>query len=914
MTNEIGFWRRTFLALGHGALLFSGGLGAQVLPRARGAVRPPPFGGGGLMALPKDCYERGTGSSSPAALAPRCHETQRSACSSRPPLPSYVENLPTLDGKFIINVKGFGGVENRTFRVERLRVSRTPMAVSSRGQLFEPKAASGSVHPVQGPRELLEGLTPRIYGIESSEYWHCRRLMTDSLEGLSASRTGEGDKTFSERDLLVVHPPDGEMAALIKALHGAGLEYASTTIIGKTPSRFEELAAKLERRGVSLPLGTAEDAFPDESSREMAAHAVAWLTQHRQRGAVEDSRCEEGVEAALERIHRAFPDRHDEVIAEAIDGWLAQYATKVREGGAKKHLLVLDATGKTIELAKKFPELLRRIWVLENVHRSGPVRDRDSHDLAEQCRAATALIRKRFSPENSIREAKPGEPERMPLVDAVIERFPLDHFSECDVLAVQHLYSQTVAMIDAMHRRGLEYTATTVIGKAYSTNYEAARALVDRGVRVPLDTLEQDATRRHEEVMSAAIEKQLSLYLQAIEEGRAKPRLLVLDEGGKAIELIHHKFPSLLDRVVAVEQTTKGAIRIQQLAQLGCPIVDVARSDLKLVNEPELVALSIYKAVRWRLAHLAQRGLVGNPLKLWMPGGDLPISILGGGAVGRAVAWRYYKQWKAPVRLFDLETIDPDSLPPSATVITDRSDFLRAAQILISCTGSANALEVGDYKLLPDRAVLFNAASSNDELSAPEVIAAARYDQPSTAWWSDEWKEDKKAYVDSLPDLLADREYLDVRTGRVLGEFGDAIIFLGHYGRQGQRDRVLRFADKEIYLAKNGFVINLTDGPDPIPPKYIQLTRAALVAACGQALHRAGERCLAPLSRELQDFIQEKYDGLLHDALPPGDIVAFDDLKIGAVYFGQPSRGCSEAWAGVPDRVRERNQQARPTA
>ncbi len=200
-----------------------------------------------------------------------------------------------------------------------------------------------------------------------------------------------------------------------------------------------------------------------------------------------------------------------------------------------------------------------------------------------------------------------------------------------------------------------------------------------------------------------------------------------------------------------------------------------------------------------------------------------------------------------------------DNLPLGVEFIDNREQFLRGAKMLLSITGT-RAITVADYELLPHRALVMNGASSNDELSAVEAIQTALYDQPPRAWWSPKWQNDKRAYIDNMPALMSSREYVLPATGWLWGEIDDGIIPLGS-ARLAATSAIawLHFGDKGIYLAKNGFVLNLTDHPDPIPAHIIQSTRAGIAACCAQAVKCIDVRKHMQLDPDKSKALHESY-------------------------------------------------------
>ncbi len=93
-----------------------------------------------------------------------------------------------------------------------------------------------------------------------------------------------------------------------------------------------------------------------------------------------------------------------------------------------------------------------------------------------------------FSAANTLATAELADIPDMPLVNEALADCAPDHFAGFAMIAVQHMYASVAGVFDAMAAKGLRHEHMTVIGKPYSTAFGVARQLVERGVRVPIDT------------------------------------------------------------------------------------------------------------------------------------------------------------------------------------------------------------------------------------------------------------------------------------------------------------------------------------------------------------------------------------------------------------------------------------------
>ena len=227
------------------------------------------------------------------------------------------------------------------------------------------------------------------------------------------------------------------------------------------------------------------------------------------------------------------------------------------------------------------------------------------------------------------------------------------------------------------------------------------------------------------------------------------------------------------------------------------------------------------------------------------------LTILGFGSIGSAVAENYAKAgWK--IHICDPS---PDRLQAAKQagyiVHTDKSEALRCGHVTVGASGH-QALSLDDLKLLPDGAVLFNAASANSELNANTVLTSQLLvgtPQNGTLMLSGRGVKIPRECLVQMDTAVLDEN------SRLWDMFQGKSVCLGVDDSATHIDRVVHTEDgKSLYFARSGFVINLTADDDPIPPRYIGLTRALLFGAMLQAA-RSNGKGLIELDRGLQDRV-----------------------------------------------------------
>jgi S-adenosylhomocysteine hydrolase len=382
------------------------------------------------------------------------------------------------------------------------------------------------------------------------------------------------------------------------------------------------------------------------------------------------------------------------------------------------------------------------------------------------------------------------------------------------LLGIQHLVPDTGVLLAALVDAGIARRAMKVAGKPHSEDWLTMVDLDGRGY----DTLA--AVWRHEETEGQRpdLEANLRRRLEAIGPGE---RYLLLDDGGELIAIANQlveRRPELADRIVAVEQTRKGSRRLQKLT-LRFPVIDVAQATAKLEYESPIIGHSIGLAV-------------DEELDLLREGGHDPgtrILILGYGKVGRATA-TYFR-----ARGYEVEAYDRDGASARVARRAARDgvrlhatleEALARGQIVISATGET-PIEEHNVHLLPDGAVLFNAASPGELAPALRDLDARSPDTPFGAG----------AFDFGLTDALT------------------------------HRDRVLATANGHVLLVADGEVVNFQA---PKPARYIQLTTGLLYLGAIQAarthtpgLHALADRPQRRLVRAIERQLARTGESLL---------------------------------------------------
>lgn len=187
-----------------------------------------------------------------------------------------------------------------------------------------------------------------------------------------------------------------------------------------------------------------------------------------------------------------------------------------------------------------------------------------------------------------------GIPIKLPLIEYLKDRLDITNrkpLKNCIFVGIQHLTGVVVPLIHAIADAGIPYSRIFLIGKAYSTHPKVQAYLQSLGCYIGNKKLMHSAINPYETEIEAEIDDLLAMVMAQLDESVASS-VLLFDEGGKAIRLIHEKYIEYAERFYCVEQTTRGIREVASLS-LRCPIVDVALSPTKKEIEGPIIARSM---------------------------------------------------------------------------------------------------------------------------------------------------------------------------------------------------------------------------------------------------------------------------------------------------------------------------------
>jgi len=428
---------------------------------------------------------------------------------------------------------------------------------------------------------------------------------------------------------------------------------------------------------------------------------------------------------------------------------------------------------------------------------------------------------------------------------AQLEREQPQAFAGVHVIALQHLLGTTGGLLRSVARLGAKPGEVYALGKKYSQHEQVMDELAQAGFRVrparhesEIDVevgvdsygshggdtlwgshaqfeLAHESTRPVRD-RKAELDERIAELVQSLAKQPKRGRVLVVDDGGDLIERIHSQHPELHDRIVAVEQTRRGIRKLEGL-DLGFPVIDVAQAEAKLKYESPMIGRSIAKTTIARLLRIEEAGQV------------LPRRILsiGHGAVG-AAANRALRRAGFEVQVYDRSpAIRRQAKRAGYRVYEHPDEALRHGDIVLSMTGET-VLDGAALAKLPEGAVLINGASSSTELLPDKMDLMRGLVMNSVE--IGEHSADAYAYYRGVRFKMGTLAKRDLHADRPTKGMDWPVAVRS---AEAPHDRK---ADKKLLWVNQGEVVNFDGSVDPIPARYIQLTRGLLLLGAAQAM------------------------------------------------------------------------------
>lgn len=264
-----------------------------------------------------------------------------------------------------------------------------------------------------------------------------------------------------------------------------------------------------------------------------------------------------------------------------------------------------------------------------------------------------------------------------PLLNKVFEHFKghQNNVSDIYLVCCQHILEPQLKMFELLVDFGFEPSKIVLLGKIYSTNNDVVREIEDIGINViqpKFSGVSFDLEHKNN----------CESLLKEIPEDA---KVILLDDGAELIKTFQERKNVLF----AVEQTSSGFRKLEG-NQLSFPVVNVARSSTKLIQESPLIARLCFERINEYLSNKS----IDKPKLL----------IVGLGPIGEAI-FEIFKQNDFDVSGFDIKEGHKELL---SIIISEKPD------VVIGATGSSILSKDEIDNLVSDREIHFISVSSSD--------------------------------------------------------------------------------------------------------------------------------------------------------------------------------------------------------
>lgn len=188
-------------------------------------------------------------------------------------------------------------------------------------------------------------------------------------------------------------------------------------------------------------------------------------------------------------------------------------------------------------------------------------------------------------------------------------------------------------------------------------------------------------------------------------------RIIVVEDGGYIVPLLHSRFSMDLDRFVgAVEQTTKGLNADRAVMPLKFPVLSVANARIKLEKESPEIATAVWDNIR-KLLFRTNRDL-RTP----------KILIVGYGTIGTHLA-THLRRNGATVKIFDSDPDKRSKAKDDGYVVGDTVVELIKGEHGLIIIGATGTTSIGPQEILAmdHGTILVSASSDQREIGVQEL-------------------------------------------------------------------------------------------------------------------------------------------------------------------------------------------------
>lgn len=271
--------------------------------------------------------------------------------------------------------------------------------------------------------------------------------------------------------------------------------------------------------------------------------------------------------------------------------------------------------------------------------------------------------------------------------------------SDTVIVGVQHILETTASLLQALIKTGIPAENIWLMGKIYSTSLPVAKSILSLGVHLMYDAIptKPDGYQKANREAISKMWTQLKKFIR--EHGNIK-RIIVLDDGGRLIELSPDEF-RINFQMAAVEQT-RGGLYSKEVNSLLCPIIPVASAAIKnKYLEPLLIAKALFRAERTMTSLSFSK--------------DKTCGIIGNGAIGRAIADYLLSNGYAVIGFDKNVNAFSGLLQKKLVRASCIEQVIANSSIIFGCTGRDITSEVDVFELASRDKVFISTTSEQNE-------------------------------------------------------------------------------------------------------------------------------------------------------------------------------------------------------
>jgi len=241
-------------------------------------------------------------------------------------------------------------------------------------------------------------------------------------------------------------------------------------------------------------------------------------------------------------------------------------------------------------------------------------------------------------------------------------------------------------------KMGVSFQHIHLIGKCYSTNPLILTQMLSEGFNVSPSSVSFENDEPFDIQYTRYLARFLQKTLKKIDPKKFR-KIIILDDGGDLI-LQSQEILKDCSRLVGIEQTTSGYEKLKK-SNLKFPIINVARSETKLIYESPIIAKLVVDKIYRSLKKLSLK--------------PKNVLLIGNGAIGQNIH-------RFLIGHLDIQVYDKNECLSNVTG-HDFKNILKNFDMIIGCTGR-EVISDNDYHLLKKNAVLASASSSDREFDA----------------------------------------------------------------------------------------------------------------------------------------------------------------------------------------------------